>query len=69
MGHREWLASVFSKSLKPLSAARRKATLDAMVVATDIYVWKLIRRDMGRSIGAFQSIVKRMLSAALAGVN
>jgi AcrR family transcriptional regulator len=64
-GHREWLAEVFAPSLKPLTPARRKAKLDALVVATDIYVWKLVRRDMGRPVSAFKTIVKTMLTAAL----
>lgn len=64
-GHREWLASVFTPMLDPLPPARRTATLDALVVATDVYTWKLVRVDMERPVTAFKSIVKQMLLAAL----
>ena len=36
-----------------------------MVAATDIYVWKLIRLDLGRSAAHTQSVIERLTSAAL----
>lgn len=68
-GHRDWLATVFVQALARLTPARREAVLDALVVATDIYVWKLVRRDMGRSVSAFKTIVKTLLNAALHSVD
>lgn len=65
-GHRDWLAGAFAERLAKLTPARRQATLDALVVAADIYVWKLVRLDMGRSIPAYKQIVKQMILAALA---
>jgi len=65
-GHREWLADTFAKQLAALPPARRQATLDALVVAADIYVWRLVRLDMGRTIPIYKQIVKQMLLAALA---
>lgn len=65
-GHREWLAMTFAERLGALPPARRQATLDALVVAADIYVWKLVRLDMGRTIPAYKQIVKQMMLAALA---
>lgn len=64
-GHREWLSKVFAGTLEPLTPARRTATLDALVVATDIYIWKLVRLDMGRSVSAFRSMVRNLLHAAI----
>ncbi|MFC5453700.1 TetR/AcrR family transcriptional regulator [Prosthecobacter fluviatilis] len=64
-GHRDWLQETFAERLKPLTPARREATLDALVVAADIYVWKLIRLDMGRSIPAYKQVVRQMILAAL----
>lgn len=63
--HRRWLGEVFAQNLAPLPPARREATLDALVVAADLYVWKLIRIDMGRSIPAYKKVVRQMLHAAL----
>lgn len=64
-GHRDWLNETFAERLKTLTPARRQATLDALVVAADIYVWKLMRLDMGRSIPAYKQIVRQMILAAL----
>lgn len=66
-GHRDWLALVFDPSLRPLSPAARTATLDALVAATDIYVWKLVRLDMARPSAAFKRVVKRLVLGVLAG--
>jgi AcrR family transcriptional regulator len=65
-GHRDWLADTFAANLAALSPARRQTTLDALVVAADIYVWKLVRRDMGRSVSVYKQIVTQMLLAVLA---
>ena len=65
--HRDWLSSVFAETLEPLTPARCTACLDALVVATDVYVWKLVRVDMGRPVSAYKTIVKRMVRAALQG--
>jgi AcrR family transcriptional regulator len=65
-GHRDWLAGVFARELDRLGSARRAAALDALVVATDVYVWKLVRIDMGRPVAAFKAIVRRLIRAALA---
>jgi len=66
VGHRDWLESVFTKNLASLPPARRTAALDALVVATDVYVWKLVRLDMDRSVPAFKAIVKRMIRSVFA---
>lgn len=66
-GHREWLAEVFAEELASQVPARRQAMLDALVVAADIYIWKLMRLDMGRSVPAYKQVVRQMIRAALAG--
>ncbi|HYE95081.1 MAG TPA: helix-turn-helix domain-containing protein [Rubricoccaceae bacterium] len=47
--HRAWCARVFAPYLPPPDAAAYPARLDAFVAATDLYLWKLLRRDLGRS--------------------
>ncbi|WP_404424205.1 TetR/AcrR family transcriptional regulator [Nibricoccus sp. IMCC34717] len=64
-GHREWLATVFKDPLSRASGAQRQAMLDALVSATDLYLWKLIRLDMARPAAAYKKIVHRFLLAAL----
>ncbi len=63
--HRAWLADLFSASLEPLPAAKARALLDALVVATDLYVWKLIRIDMRRSTAELQTLMENMIRDAL----
>ena len=45
-----WVAEVMAPWLDPLPPEVRERRLDALVVATDVYAWKLLRRDMGRSL-------------------
>jgi AcrR family transcriptional regulator len=47
--HRTWVTEVFSPQLAPLTPAQREETTDLLVVATDVYAWKLLRRDRGLS--------------------
>lgn len=43
--HREWV----QKLLVPATSENRTDIIDALVAATDIYTWKLLRIDIGRS--------------------
>lgn len=63
--HRRWVATAFAEQLGPLGAAARKRSLDALVVATDVYAWKLLRRDMGRSVPSTKSTLGRLVGAVL----
>lgn len=47
--HREWVGSVFLPWLEPMPSEQRRRAHDALVIALDIYVWKLVRIDMRRS--------------------
>jgi AcrR family transcriptional regulator len=49
VGHRDWLASIFSSELAPLPDRDRGRRLDLLVCATDVYVWQILRRDQHRS--------------------
>lgn len=44
MEHRRWVQEVFAGRL-PKQPAARSRVVDALVVATDLYSWKLLRRD------------------------
>lgn len=47
-GHRAWVQEAFADRL-PARGAEREQAVAAHIAATDIYVWKLLRRDMGMS--------------------
>lgn len=63
--HRDWTAGVFASRLHRLKPAARDAALDALVVATDVYTWKLLRRDRANSVAATQTILVRLIQAIL----
>jgi AcrR family transcriptional regulator len=44
--HREWVQTVFAPYL-PSPESEHDARVDLLVVATDVYTWKLLRRDRG----------------------
>jgi AcrR family transcriptional regulator len=64
-GHRKWVAEVFDSSLAGLPPSTAQRRLDALVVATDLYVWKLIRRDMRRPLSELQALMERLIQSAL----
>jgi AcrR family transcriptional regulator len=49
LAHREWVEEVFADRL-PEQAAARTRLVDVLVVATDLYAWKLLRIDRGLSV-------------------
>jgi AcrR family transcriptional regulator len=44
--HREWVAHTFAPQLTRARGAVRRRRLAQLVAITDVYVWKLLRRDM-----------------------
>lgn len=44
--HREWVARTFAPQLAGLKGAARERRLAKLIVATDIFTWKLLRQDM-----------------------
>jgi AcrR family transcriptional regulator len=64
-GHRRWLAEVFATQLEGLAPETARQRLDALVAATDVYVWKLLRRDMGRPLAEVRALMDRFIRAAL----
>jgi AcrR family transcriptional regulator len=64
--HRTWVADVFAPHLDDLSSPRRDELLDLLVVATDVYTWKLLRRDRGYSRAQTEQRMNTLVSALLA---
>lgn len=61
--HRGWLEDVFAADLPTAPAARRRA-VNALHAATDVYTWKLLRRDLGLS----RQETTRTMTALVRGV-
>jgi hypothetical protein len=60
--HRRWVERTFAPQLEGLSGARRQRRVIALVVATDLLVWKLLRREMGLGRQAAEQIVAEMVT-------
>jgi AcrR family transcriptional regulator len=63
--HRHWVAEVFGPLL-PTGATDREEAIDLLVVATDVYTWKLMRRDRGHSRAQTEHRINTLVSAVLA---
>ncbi len=63
--HRQWIADALAEALGKLKPSARQRALDALVVATDVYMWKLLRRDMGRSLSAAKATTTALVNAAI----
>ena len=48
-GHQDWVEHVFPAALQGLRGAVRQRRLAQLVAVTDVYTWKLLRRDKGLS--------------------
>jgi AcrR family transcriptional regulator len=65
LAHREWVEEVFTDRL-PRQAAVRTRLVDVLVVATDVYAWKLLRLDRGLSADDVHDRMLLMTEALLA---
>lgn len=63
--HRRWVQTVFEPFLFDQDPGSRSETVDLLAVATDVYAWKLIRRDAGRSRDETEHRIVRLVQAIL----
>ena len=63
--HRRWVEEVFAPLLPPAQAAHDEA-VDLLVVATDVYAWKLLRLDRALPRKQAQKRMERLVRAVLA---
>jgi AcrR family transcriptional regulator len=63
--HRRWVDEVFGAEL-PAETGAHDRLIDALVVATDVYCWKLLRRDRGLTTDDVRDRMQFMADAVLA---
>lgn len=63
--HRRWVTKVFSPQIDAHPA--REAVLDLLVVSTDVYTWKLLRRDRRLSQARTYARMLRLVRGVLEG--
>lgn len=63
--HRGWCETVFATHLDSLDAGTRTRRLAQLVAVTDVYTWKLLRRDAGLDRGATADAMTELLTSLL----
>jgi AcrR family transcriptional regulator len=63
--HREWVEQAFEPLLPACDAHEREALVDLIVVATDVFTWKLLRRDRGLGIVETRMRMRHLVAALL----
>jgi AcrR family transcriptional regulator len=61
--HRDWVAGTFPGLLVGLRGARRERRLAQLVAVCDIYVWKVLRRDVGLSPTQTETALVELIEA------
>ena len=64
--HRAWVAAALATPIAEAPPAAREALTDRLVLVTDVYAWKLLRRDVGRSRTATEAAIAAIIAAILA---
>ncbi len=65
--HRQRVRRQFAPQLATVAEAARPELLDALICACDVYAWKLLRRDLGRSRPRAEATMGRTVRALLEG--
>ena len=64
--HRAWCSRVFAPYLPPSAGDAHDVRLDAFVAATDLYAWKLLRRDLRRSPEQTRQVMRALVDGIAA---
>jgi len=59
--HRDGVKFIFAPQLEQRRGAARSELFSMLVIMTDVYVWKLLRRDMALTRPAAEAIVGKMI--------
>jgi AcrR family transcriptional regulator len=62
--HRRWVSQVFAPLL-PSQRAQRDVLVDLLVVVTDVYTWKILRRDRKLTRAQTQARMLQLVTAVL----
>lgn len=59
--HRAWVERVFAPSLRGLPAQQRKRRTAELVAVTDLYIWRIFRRDLGLTRDETEAAVRDLV--------
>jgi hypothetical protein len=60
---------IFAPQLEQRRGTARAELFNMLVVITDVYVWKLLRRDMALTRPAAEAIVRKIIFSIIEGEN
>lgn len=63
--HRAWVEAAFAPFLVTQAPEGRQGLVNRLIVVTDLYAWKLLRRDMGRGRDETEREIVEMVNAVL----
>jgi AcrR family transcriptional regulator len=61
--HRDWVERLMGDSLAPLRGAARERRLAQLIAVTDLYTWKLLRRDLGLGRRQTETAIRELIEA------
>jgi AcrR family transcriptional regulator len=64
-GHEAWIEHVFGPALEGVTGAARRRRVAQLVVATDVYAWKLLRRDKGFGVRQTETAMRELVLALI----
>lgn len=64
--HEEWIKRTFAPQLAELSPHKRRRRQAQLVATCDVYVWKILRRDIGLEVDEVEDALVEMLERLLA---
>lgn len=64
--HHQWVGDVFAERLASTRGPARARLRAQLVAATDVYVWKIMRRDLGLDARATERAIRELVAAILA---
>jgi AcrR family transcriptional regulator len=65
--HRDWVGRTFAPLLADVRGAARERRHVELIIATDVLVWKLLRREMQLSRTAAERVVVEMIESIVKG--
>jgi len=63
--HRRWVQQVFAPQLERVRGAARTQLYHALVVATDVATWNVLRRDAALARSAAEAVVRQLIDGAI----
>ena len=64
--HREWVEHAFAPALAKRRGPARDRLRARLVAVTDVYVWKIVRRDLGLDARSAEATLRELVAAVVA---